>query len=69
MNNPILLQLGSEQHEVFYSHIRKRDLVQYDYRDHDGELFSCIAQTIEQAHNRRDQWRKQKTTRKEARYA
>lgn len=45
-----------EQYEEYYSHILKRRLVQYDYRDTDGELFSCVADTLEEAREKRDEW-------------
>jgi len=36
--------------------------VQYDYRADDGELFSCIAKTLEMARARRDEWDKDRHT-------
>ena len=33
-----------------------RTFVQYDFRDHDGELFSCVSPTVEIARGRRDRW-------------
>jgi hypothetical protein len=33
-----------------------RTMVQYDYRDHDGHLFSCVAPTLEKARQKRDRW-------------
>lgn len=45
-----------EQYEEYYSHILKRRLVQYEYRDRHGELFSCIADTLEEARKKRDDW-------------
>ena len=35
---------------------RKKRLYQYDYRHTDGELFSCIAPTLEECRNERDKW-------------
>lgn len=32
------------------------NLVQYDYRHTDGELFSCVAPTLDDARARRDKW-------------
>ena len=42
---------GTEQFEKFQTGFgrRKRTLVQYDYRASDGELFSCVAPTLEDA--------------------
>ena len=50
------LQPGEEQHQYFYSRISKKHLLQYDYRDGDGKLFSCVAKDLETAHQRRDEW-------------
>ena len=58
---------GSEQFEKFQTGIgrRKRTLVQYDYRASDGELFSCVAPTLEDCRRKRDGWLSEKG-RKEA---
>ena len=37
-----------------------KEKVQYDYRHTDGELFSCIADNIEQAREKCDNWLKNK---------
>jgi hypothetical protein len=47
---------GQEKHEVFYSNILKRHLVQYDYRRTNGDLFSCVADSLEDARKERDNW-------------
>jgi hypothetical protein len=47
---------GGEQYEEYYSEIVKASRIQYDYRDHNGKLFSCIAKTLEEARERRDKW-------------
>lgn len=49
---------GREQYE-HYTHRSGRkvyNLVQYDYRHTDGELFSCVAPSLEEARRRRDKW-------------
>ena len=48
---------GQEQYE-YYDHlfIKGKKLCQYDYRDDDGELFSCVAPTLEKAHKKREAW-------------
>ena len=53
---------GSEQFEKFQTGIgrRKRTLVQYDYRAYEGELFSCVAPTVEECRRRRDAWLSEK---------
>ena len=47
---------GQEQHEVYLSRITGRKMVQYDYRHHDGVLFSCVATTLGQARRKRERW-------------
>ena len=51
---------GQEQYEKFRSRITPfgsmTDGVQYDYRGVDGELFSTIANTLDEARTRRDKW-------------
>jgi hypothetical protein len=52
------VQNGQENYEFFTTKIRRKTIkrVQYDYRDTSGELFSCIAPTLETARKRRNQW-------------
>lgn len=49
---------GTEQYETFYSaHCGKRvSRVMYDYRHTDGELYSCVAPTLKECRQRRDEW-------------
>lgn len=47
---------GQEQYEEFYSPVAKKNLVQYDYRHTSGELFSCVAFTLEKCRLERDNW-------------
>ena len=49
---------GTEQHEVFYTgyRTRRKKHYQYDYRHTDGELFSCVAPTLKECRQRRDEW-------------
>lgn len=54
---------GIEQYEKFQSGVgrRKRTLVQYDYREAtSGELFSCVAPTLDECREKRDNWLKRK---------
>lgn len=51
---------GQEQYEDFYSFATDKTLVQYDYRHNTGELFTCIAPTLEAARAKRDQWLERK---------
>jgi hypothetical protein len=45
---------GTERYEEFYSPVLRKRLVQYDYRTSDGELFSCVAPTLEACRERRN---------------
>ena len=49
---------GTEQFEKFQTGFgrRKRTLVQYDYRASDGELFSCVAPTLEECRRKCNGW-------------
>jgi len=46
---------GQEQYEMFTAYNKKK-FVQYDYRLLNGELFSCIAPSLEIARKKRDAW-------------
>ncbi len=58
MLNPQNLRPGEEQYEVFTSRIGRKSkrMVQYDYRDNDGTLFSCVRHTLEDCRNARNIW-------------
>jgi hypothetical protein len=47
---------GQEQYEEYYSAVSRRNMVQYDYRDIGGELFGCVAPTLEKCREKRDKW-------------
>lgn len=49
---------GTEQYETFYSAHRGKKVsrVMYDYRHTDGELYSCVAPTLKECRQRRDEW-------------
>ena len=49
---------GTEHYEVFYTgyRTRRKKHYQYDYRHANGELFSCVAGTLKDCRQRRDQW-------------
>jgi hypothetical protein len=49
---------GQEQHAEFYSKIKKRKMVQYDYRSQSGTLFSCVGKTLEGCRRQKDEWLK-----------
>ena len=51
-------EAGTEKYENFQMGIgrRKRILVQYDYRNENGELFSCVKPTLDECRAARDKW-------------
>lgn len=53
-------QAGREQYEHYTQRLGRKvyNLVQYDYRHINGELFSCVAPSLEEARARRDRWMK-----------
>lgn len=56
MINPHNLKNGQEQFEKFISSSNKKEYVQYDYRDKNGNLFSCIKPTLDECQKERDKW-------------
>jgi hypothetical protein len=57
MLSPQTLPPGGEQYETYRPAIRgagKR--TQYDYRHHDGTLFSCVKRTLAECRAARDRW-------------
>ena len=50
------LKNGCEQYEEYRDAIRRRKMVQYDYRAKDGELFSCVRRSLEECREARDRW-------------
>lgn len=57
---------GQEQYEKFSRRIgrKTKTFYSYDYRDLDGELFSCVKPTLEACRAARDAWVKAKEERK-----
>jgi hypothetical protein len=47
---------GYEAFEVFYSPTLKKELVEYQYRHTDGELFACVRATLDDCRKARDRW-------------
>ncbi len=45
---------GTENYEAFRAMGKTR--YQYDYRSPSGELFSCVANTLEKCRIKRDEW-------------
>ena len=56
MLNPRSLLPDQEQHEMYRDRITKKTLVQYDYRDSEGKLFSTVKPTLEKCREARDKW-------------
>ncbi|MCM1301197.1 MAG: DUF3873 domain-containing protein [Bacteroides cellulosilyticus] len=55
---------GEERYEYFTPTFDRRTgkrYCQYDYRHTDGELFSCVAPTLEECRRKRDEWLNKKT--------
>jgi len=49
--------IGDEQYEYFNHPLKKGvKICQYDYRHSSGELFSCVAPTLDAARTKRDNW-------------
>ena len=49
---------GQEQYEEFQRKVggKMKTFFSYDFRDHDGELFSCVRPTLEACRAARDAW-------------
>ena len=54
---------GSEQSEKFKTQIGRKRVFkwQYDYRHTDGELFSCVGNSLKDCQAKRDEWLEKKT--------
>lgn len=64
INGVSVCPMGEEGHEYFtpaFARRTKKRFCQYDYRHEDGELFSCVAPTLEECCRRRDEWLQRKT--------
>ena len=48
--------IGHENYEFFTSNIGRKtyNKIQYDYRYTDGELFSCVANSLDEAREKKD---------------
>lgn len=49
-------ETGKESYEEYYSATLRKNLIQYDYRTTEGELFSTYAASLERCRERRDLW-------------
>jgi len=63
--DPQNLANGKEQHEYYKSSFKRPGkpapkLCQYDYRHHDGELFSCVGKSLEDCRSKKAAWIKAK---------
>lgn len=64
INGVSVCPTGEERHEYFtpaFARRTKKRFCQYDYRHTDGELFSCVAPTLEVCRRRRNEWLRRKT--------
>ncbi len=60
--SPTPLAAGEERFEQYTSRMTPKPIkrVQYDYRDLDGELFSCVKSTLKDCRAARDTWLEKK---------
>ncbi|MDR1465409.1 MAG: DUF3873 domain-containing protein [Oscillospiraceae bacterium] len=58
MLDPSNLNNGEEQYERYTPRVGRKPSprYQYDYRDYDGELFSCTRKTLDECHAARKEW-------------
>lgn len=59
VNGVSVCPTGEERYEYFtpaFARRTKKRFCQYDYRHMNGELFSCVASTLEECRRRRDEW-------------
>ena len=54
--------VGKENYEFFTINFGRKTYkkVQYDYRHTNGELFSCVANSLDEAREKKDKWLKNK---------
>lgn len=53
----ICVVAGTENYTPFHpAHHPRSTYYQYDYRHGDGELYSCVAPTVEACRNKRNKW-------------
>jgi len=50
---------GCQQYEQYYDQSLQRNMVQYDYRHINGELFSCVKLNLPACIAARDRWLEQ----------
>ena len=55
MLDPAILKPGEDQFEM-YKDSRKKMRCQYDYRDFDGKLFSCVKNSYEECMEEKKKW-------------
>lgn len=53
-------EAGSENYELYYSKIVKKNLYQYEFRHSNGELFTTVKSTLKQCQSAKDEWLKSK---------
>ena len=56
--------LGEENHSLSVNH-RGQEIVQYDYRDYDGKLFTIVRTTLDECRAVRDKWLHEKSQQNE----
>jgi len=46
--DPQSIKPGESAYVKFYSQIKKCELVEYNFRDHSGNLHACVCKTLEE---------------------
>ena len=54
--NAMKVKPGQELVDLFLCHATKEDLIQYDYRSEEGNLFTTIGRSLEGCRKWRDEW-------------
>lgn len=60
-NGCSLCQPGKENYTTYNTKLKgkKVRMYQYDYRTESGELFACVAPTLDECRKKRDEWLKE----------
>ena len=60
-NGCSVCDLGKENYTIYATKLgrKKVRMYQYDYRTESGELFACVAPTLDECRKKRDEWLKE----------
>ena len=56
--DPKNIKAGEEQYEEYFSPSLNKMMIHYDFRDNRGVFFTCVTDTLEQARELRNEWRR-----------